>query len=80
MLFSKDLFIIINKYTVSVFRHTRRGHQISLPVVVEAPCGCWDLNLGPSEEQLVLLIAKPSPQFYFLLACFPRFTQGKALI
>jgi hypothetical protein len=30
----KDLFIIINKYTVAVFRHTRRGHQISLQMVV----------------------------------------------
>jgi hypothetical protein len=30
----KDLFIIIHKYTVAVFRHTRRGHQISLWVVV----------------------------------------------
>jgi hypothetical protein len=30
----KDLFIIINKYTVAVFRHTRRGRQISLRVVV----------------------------------------------
>jgi hypothetical protein len=31
---SKDLFIIISKYTVAVFRGTRRGHQISLWVVV----------------------------------------------
>jgi hypothetical protein len=30
----KDLFIIIRKYTVAVFRHTRRGHQISLQMVV----------------------------------------------
>jgi hypothetical protein len=32
--FLKDLFIIICKYTVAVFRHTRRGHQISLQMVV----------------------------------------------
>jgi hypothetical protein len=35
--FFKDLFIylfIICKYTVAVFRRTRRGHQISLRVVV----------------------------------------------
>jgi hypothetical protein len=31
---SKDLFVIIHKYTVAVFRHTRRGRQISLQVVV----------------------------------------------
>jgi hypothetical protein len=34
LLWSKNLFIIISKYTVSVFRHTRRGHQIALFVVV----------------------------------------------
>ena len=32
--FKKDLFIIIHKYTVAVFKHTRRGHQISLRLVV----------------------------------------------
>jgi hypothetical protein len=31
--FFKDLFIIC-KYTVTVFRHPRRGHQISLRMVV----------------------------------------------
>ena len=30
----KDLFIIISKCSVAVFRHTRRGHQISLRMVV----------------------------------------------
>jgi hypothetical protein len=32
-LLTKDLFIIISKYTVAVFRRTRRGRQISLQVV-----------------------------------------------
>ena len=32
--FFKDLFIIICKYTVAVFRHTRRGSQILLQMVV----------------------------------------------
>ena len=32
--FFKDLFIIKYKDTVTVFRHTRRGCQISLPMVV----------------------------------------------
>jgi hypothetical protein len=26
----------------------------------EPPCGCWDLNSGPSEGQSVLLTAEPS--------------------
>jgi len=28
----------------------------------EPPCGCWDLNSGPLEEQSVLLTAEPSLQ------------------
>jgi hypothetical protein len=28
----------------------------------EPPCGCWDLNSGPSEERSVLLTAEPSLQ------------------
>ena len=30
--------------------------------VCEPPCGCWDLNSGPSEEQAVLLTTEPSHQ------------------
>jgi hypothetical protein len=35
----------------------------------EPPCGCWDLNSGPSEEQSVLFPAEPShqPSILFLL-------------
>jgi hypothetical protein len=47
-------FFKICKYTVAIFRHTRRGHQISLGRDgCEPPCGCWDLNSGPSVEQAV---------------------------
>jgi hypothetical protein len=28
----------------------------------EPPCGCWDLNSVPLEEQLVLLLPEPSHQ------------------
>ena len=28
----------------------------------EPPCGCWELNLGPLEEQSVLLTTEPSLQ------------------
>jgi hypothetical protein len=37
--FFKHLFIIICKYTVAVFRHTRRRCQISLWVVVSHHVG-----------------------------------------
>ena len=30
----------------------------------EPPCGCWELNRGPLEEQPVLLTAKPSSYFF----------------
>jgi hypothetical protein len=33
----------------------------------EPPCGCWDLNSGPSEEQSVLLTAEPSLQLENIL-------------
>jgi hypothetical protein len=39
----------------------------------ELPCGCWDLNSGPSEEQSVLLPVEPSHQPFinlFLFVCF----------
>jgi hypothetical protein len=49
-------------YTVAVFRHSRRGHQIFVTDGCEPPCGCWDLNSGPLEEQSVLLTAEPSNQ------------------
>jgi hypothetical protein len=42
----------------------------------EAPCGCWDLNSGPSEEQSVLLTTEPSrqPCFSFLLHIYLHIT------
>jgi hypothetical protein len=37
----------------------------------EQPCGCWELNLGPSEEQSVLLTAEPSLQPHEVISfCF----------
>ena len=41
-------------------------HQKSVVDIItsgcEPPCGCWDLNSGPSEKQSVLLTAEPSHQ------------------
>jgi hypothetical protein len=33
----------------------------------EPPCGCWDLNSGPSEEQSVFLTTEPPLQPYAFL-------------
>jgi hypothetical protein len=49
------------EYTVAVFRHTRRGHQMPITDGCEPPYGCWGLNSGPLEERSVLLTAEPSP-------------------
>jgi len=42
-----------------------RSHWI--PDGCKPPCGCWELNSGPLEEQSVLLTAEPSlqPSFPF---------------
>jgi hypothetical protein len=36
----------------------------------EPPCDCWELNLGPLEEQSVLLTVEPSLQPPGFLFCF----------
>ena len=43
----------------------------------EPPCGCWELNSGPLEEQAMLLTAEPSLQpldflFYLKFLQTPR--------
>jgi hypothetical protein len=55
------LFIIC-KYTVAVFRRTRRGHQISLQMVVShhVVAGIWTSDLWKSSR--VLLPTEPSHQ------------------
>jgi len=47
--------------TLSLQTHQKRASD---PITdgCEPPCGCWDLNSGPLEEQSVLLTAEPSLQ------------------
>jgi hypothetical protein len=49
--FFKDLFIIC-KYTVAVFRHTRREHQIPFTDGCEPPCGLLGIELRTSGRAL----------------------------
>jgi hypothetical protein len=58
----KIYLIYVYEYTVVVFRHTRRRHLDPIIDGCEPPCGCWELNSGPLEEQSVLLTAEPSLQ------------------
>jgi hypothetical protein len=69
-LWTKDLFIIIHKYTVAVFRHTRRGRQISLWVVVThlVISGIWTQDLRKSSQCSYPLSHLASPTFSF---CWP---------
>jgi hypothetical protein len=53
-------FFNVYEYTVAVFRHTRRERWDPITDGCEPPCGCWELNSGPLEEQSVLLTAEPS--------------------
>jgi hypothetical protein len=71
--FLKIYLFSICKYTVAVLRYSRRGHQISLRMVCEPPCGCWDLNSGPSGEQSALLTTEPSRQPFFVFCFFVFF-------
>jgi hypothetical protein len=50
----KDVFIIIHKYTVAVFKCTRTGHQISLQMVVShhVVAGIWTQDLQKSRQCL----------------------------
>jgi hypothetical protein len=73
-------FVLINlfylyEYTVAVFKRA----SDSITDGCEPPCGCWELNSGPLEEQSVLLTAEPSlqPRFYVLF-CFV-FLDGHSL-
>jgi hypothetical protein len=49
----------------ALLAHTPAGQMRALDPITdgcEPPRGCWELNLGPLEEQPVLLTAEPSLQ------------------
>jgi hypothetical protein len=56
------LFIIYKAYTIPPA--CMPAGQKRTPNLImdgcESPCGCWELNSGPLEEQPVLLIPEPS--------------------
>jgi hypothetical protein len=60
--FFKIYLLIICKYTVAVFRHSRRGSQITLRMAVShhVVAGIWTLDLRKSSQ--VLLPTEPSHQ------------------
>jgi hypothetical protein len=58
----KDLFIYYMKVHCSCLQTLQKRVPDLVIGGCEPPCGCWDLNSGPSEEQSVLLTAEPSLQ------------------
>ena len=64
-LFSKIFFIfkVLSIYYLCVHCCCLQTHQKgaldSITDGCEPPCGCWELNSGPLEEQSVLLTTKP---------------------
>jgi hypothetical protein len=63
-LFKKDIFIYFMYVSVHCSYLQTHQKRASDPITdgCEAPCGCWELNPGPLEEQSVLLTTKPSLQ------------------
>jgi hypothetical protein len=60
--FFSFFFIYLYEYTVAVSdTHQKRASDL-ITDGCEPPCGCWELNSGPLEQQSVLLTAKPSLQ------------------
>jgi hypothetical protein len=70
--FFKDLFVL---YTWVHYRYLQTHQKmISDPITdgCKPPCGCWELNSGPLEEQPVLLSVAPSlqPKLFLFWAHF----------
>jgi hypothetical protein len=63
-----NIFLKIYLFTLCIWVHhcSLQTHQkrAADPITdgCEPPCGCWELNSGPLEEQLALPTTKPSPQ------------------
>ena len=65
VIFKKYLFIylfVICKYTVVCLQTLQKRASDFVTDGCEPPCGCWDLNSGPLEEQSALLTTEPTHQ------------------
>jgi hypothetical protein len=51
-------------FTYLLYEYESHQKKASDPITdnCESPCGCWELNWGPLEEQPVLLTTKTSLQ------------------
>jgi hypothetical protein len=60
--FFKSYLFYVCEYTVAVLQAHQKRASDSITDGCEPPCCCWDVNSGPSQEQLVLLTTEPSLQ------------------
>ena len=61
LIFFKYLFIYLFIYLFyNILSAGQKRAQDLITDGCESPCGCWELNLGPLEEQATLLTAEPS--------------------
>jgi hypothetical protein len=61
-------FIYLFYYVSTLFQTKQKRASDPITDGCEPPCGCWELNSGPLEEQSVLLTTEPSlqsSQLYF---------------
>ena len=70
--FLKKKKLFIWAHCCCLHTHQKRAYD-PIADVCEPPCGCWELNSGPLEEQSMLLTTEPSLQpralHLFLLLC-----------
>ena len=61
-LFLNDLFILFIWEPCSCLQTHQKRASDPITDGCEPPCGCWELNLHPLEDQSVLLTTEPSLQ------------------
>jgi hypothetical protein len=59
--FLRFIYYYIQVYCCCPQTHQKRASDL-ITDGCEPPCGCWELNSGPLEEQSVLSPAEPSRQ------------------
>jgi hypothetical protein len=70
--FFKDLFIYYMEVHCSCLQTLQKRESDFVTDGCEPPCGCWDLNSGPSEEQsgaLTHWAISPAPLSSILMKC-----------
>ena len=61
LFFLRFIYCYMSVHCSCLLTHQKRASDL-ITDGCEPPCGCWDLNSGPLEDQSVLLLAEPSLQ------------------